>query len=262
LPALAENVVGILTERFVIDEIPVEIRRNSRRKTRIGLGFDPAGCVILDAPVNASLSELEAVISEHGRWLRRRLQAVQRDAVCVASPRYQNGELLQYLGHSYELVVKEGKRSVDLVERTAQLSLFPGMQGIRGKLEIRLPDPQPASVATLMRRWYVGQAKKVFSARLDYWSKLPWLGGRQPGWRTRFMRSQWGSCSVDGKISLNTHLVKTPEPVIDYVVLHELCHLEHHNHSRRFYALLGTHMPDWQRRREALDRYLPVLLHP
>ena len=105
-------------EFLQVGEMDVEIRRNTRRKTRIGLGFDPAGHVILDAPVNASLDELKAVVSEHGRWLRRRLESVQRDAICVAAPRYESGELLQYLGNAYELIVKEGASSVFRCERS------------------------------------------------------------------------------------------------------------------------------------------------
>ena len=107
----------------------------------------------------------------------------------------------------------------------------------------------------------VQQAEKVFAERLDRFRSLPWLDQSLPTWRTRFMRSQWGSCSHDGVIALNTHLVKTPERVIDYVILHELCHLVHHDHSRRFYSLMSKHMPDWQDRSSELDGFMPVLLH-
>jgi len=239
----------------------VEVRRNSRRKTRIGLGFDPAGHVILDAPLNASLDELEGVVVEHGRWLRRRLETVQRDAVCIAAPNYESGELLQYLGNAYELIVKEGASSVSRCERSTQLALFPGMEGIRGEIRVRLLNPQPERVAQRLKRWYLDEAGRVFAERLSRWRTLPWLQQGLPELRTRFMRSQWGSCSADGRIALNTHLVKTPERIIDYVILHELCHLVHHDHSRRFYALMGSHMPDWDERRHELDHYMPVLLH-
>ena len=87
------------------------------------------------------------------------------------------------------------------------------------------------------------------------------MSGWSGHWRTRYMRSQWGSCSVSGRIALNTHLVKVPERLIDYVVLHELCHLEHHDHSPRFYGLMRAHMPDWELRRQELDAYLPLLIH-
>ncbi len=253
--------MGLLIEELTVDEIPVEVRRNSRRRTRIGLGFDPAGRVILDAPLDASLAELEAVVAEHGRWLRRKLEAVQRDSLCVPPPRFESGELMQYLGHAYELVVNEGANVVMLRERQGQLGLFPGLDGIRGELHVRMSNPNVERVGARIRRWYQQQAGIVLAERLACWQDLPWLEGELPEWRARFMRSQWGSCSSDGRISLNTHLVKTPERLIDYVILHELCHLVHHDHSRRFYALMGQHMPDWEARRGELDGYLPVLLH-
>ena len=248
-------------EQLQVQEISVEVRRNSRRKTRIGLGFDPAGHVILDAPVNATLDELEAVIVEHERWLRRRLESVQKDAVCVAAPHYVSGELLQYLGQAFELQVKEGASAVVVRERNAQLALFPGLDGIRGEIQVRLVNPAPEAVARRLKRWYLQQAKSVFAQRLAHWQSLPWLSGGLPSWRTRFMRSQWGSCSYDGIIALNTHLIKTPLRLIDYVILHELCHLVHHDHSRRFYGLMAAHMPDWQDRSKELDGFMPVLLH-
>lgn len=254
--------MGFLSEHLIIEEIPVEVRRNSRRRTRIGLCFDPAGHVILDAPMDASIAELEAVVVEHGRWLRRRLETVRQEAVCVASPRYENGELLQYLGHAYELTVKEGASAVLLRERSRQLPLFTGVTGIRGELQVRLPNPHPEAVARRVRRWYQQRALDVLGERLASWRHLPWLKQGLPEWRTRYMRSQWGSCGIDGRIALNTHLVKCSERVIDYVILHELCHLVHHDHSRRFYGLMTVHMPDWSERRRELDRYIPVLLHP
>ena len=248
-------------EQLQVDEISVEVRRNSRRKTRIGLGFDPAGHVILDAPVNATMEELYAVVVEHERWLRRRLESVARDPVCVAAPQYVSGELLQYLGQAFELQVKEGATSVSVRMRGAQLGLFPGLAGIAGEIQVRLVNPTPELVARQLKRWYRRQAEKVFGERLERFRSLPWLEQSLPTWRTRFMRSQWGSCSHDGVIALNTHLVKTPERVIDYVILHELCHLVHHDHSRRFYSLMSKHMPDWQDRSSELDGFMPVLLH-
>jgi len=247
---------------MVVEAIPVEVRRNRRRRTRIGLCFDPAGHVILDAPIDASLAELRAVVLEHRRWLERSLEEVRRDAVCLSAPRYESGELVQYLGHAWELTVKEGAPAVLLKERQRQLPLFPGLGGIRGEIQVRLPNPRPEAVAKRIRRWYQQQALAVMGERMVHWRRLPWLRNREPDWRIRYMRSQWGSCGIDGRIALNTHLIKCPVRVIDYVILHELCHLVHHDHSRRFYGLMAVHMPDWSQRRSELDRYLPVLLHP
>ena len=253
--------MGVLGERLTIDSIPVEVRRNSRRKTRIGLAFDPAGLVILEAPVDASFDELSAVVIEHGRWLRHRLAAVQADATCVSPPSYDAGELLQYLGEAYELLVEAGPRRVTRKEKDVQLRLFKDVRGIVGTITVRQPDTTPKAVKRALDRWYRRQAEHLFGASLHRWQALPWLESWSGEWSVRFMRSQWGSCAVSGRIALNTHLVKVPERLIDYVVLHELCHLVHHDHSHRFYSLMRTHMPDWKARRAELDAYLPLLIH-
>lgn len=244
----------------LIDSIPVEVRRNPRRKTRIGLAFDPAGIVILEAPVNATDEELESVVAEHGRWLRHRLASVQAEAVCVSPPSYGSGELLQYLGEAYELLVEQGPRRISRREKE-QLRLFQDVRGVAGRIVVRLPDPQPRLVKKALDRWYAAEARQLFAASFHRWRELPWMGGWSGEWRVQVMRSQWGSCSALGRIALNTHLVKVPERLQDYVVLHELCHLEHHDHSRRFYALMRRHMPDWDSRRNELDAYLPLLIH-
>ncbi len=71
----------------------------------------------------------------------------------------------------------------------------------------------------------------------------------------RAMRTRWGSCSAQGKITLNVKLVKVPKSCIDYVIFHELCHLAVPDHTPRFYALLDRVLPDWQERREKLNLY-------
>jgi len=253
--------LGLLGERIEIESIPVEVRRNRRRKTRIGLAFDPSGVVILEAPMDATDEELRSVVSEHGRWLRHRLAAVQQDAACVSQPSYEDGELLQYLGEAYELAVERGRRRVTRRVKEAQLRLFQDVRGMVGYVTVRLPDPQPRFVKSALDRWYKAEATRLFGASFNRWKSLPWIEGWSGEWRVRYMRSQWGSCSVCGRIALNTHLVKVPERLIDYVVLHELCHLEHHDHSHRFYRLMRVHMPDWEVRRDELNAYLPLLLH-
>jgi len=259
-------------ERSRIGDIPVEVRRTRRRRTRIGLAFDPGGFVIVEAPLDASKQEIRALIREHERWLRHRLAKVADSNAISAGLRYVDGELMHYLGQRYELVAEAGPSvKVRLAPRPdcagGQLNLF-ALPPLRGQLRVALPRTDSGVPLALDPRlrdavlgWYQRRADEVFGRVLESWSEqLPWLRGQVPAWRHRFMRSQWGSCNRQGRISLNTHLVKTPVRLIEYVVLHELCHLRHYDHGRGFYALMARHMPNWEQRRRELDRYLPVLL--
>ena len=80
-------------------------------------------------------------------------------------------------------------------------------------------------------------------------------GTPRPEVTVRQMRSQWGSCSVRGKMNLNLKLVMVPRQFIDYVIVHELCHLIEHNHSSLFYALMSKVMPGWEDKRESLNKF-------
>ena len=259
--------MGVLSERLVIEDIEVEVRRNSRRRTRIGLAFDPAGYLIMDAPLHAADEDIRAMVTEHQRWLRVRLDKVKQTAEEFHPPRYRSGELVHYLGEAYRLEVVPGMRA-EVTHAAAepmtgeQLGLFAGSSMGFAKLRVVAPDAAVESVKQIVESWFKDRAAEDFALRLARFADLlPWLGGAAPVWRHSFMRSQWGSCSAEGKISLNTHLIKTPEPLIDYVILHELCHLKHLNHGKRFYALMGRRMPDWQQRRTRLNRYVSLLVH-
>lgn len=256
-----------MSERLIIDDIEVEVRRNNRRRTRIGLVFDPSGYLIMDAPPHAGDDEIRAVVSEHQRWLRVRLRKVRETAEEFHPPRYRSGELVHYLGEAYRLEVVPGSRA-EVTHASAepmtgdQLGLFAGSGMGFAKLRVVAPDVAADAVKETLNTWFKSRAAEDFAGRMGAFAEhLPWLSAGPPVWRHSFMRSQWGSCSADGKISLNTHLIKTPASLIDYVILHELCHLQHHNHGKRFYALMSRHMPDWQRRRTALNRYVSLLVH-
>ena len=101
----------------------------------------------------------------------------------------------------------------------------------------------------------------VFTRRLtDCVTKVRWLKS-DPGFRLLTMKTQWGSCSPKGELLLNPLLVKAPWYCVDYVIFHELCHLNEHNHSPRFYRLLSALVPDWEKRKIELDELAEHILN-
>ena len=131
-----------------------------------------------------------------------------------------------------------------------------------GTLRVHAParggawPPRPATLHRLVADWYRDRALSVFSHRMAVLRRNPVIHGLgQPGTlAVQRMRRRWGSCFCDGRIHLNTELLAEPVELIDYVIVHELCHLREHNHSRRFYRLMDAARPEWRRPRDALRR--------
>lgn len=176
------------------------------------------------------------------------VSAVRQRLAQVLPREYVSGESLLYLGRRYRLKVVPGTASP------------PGVH-LRGSyVEVAVERRSPTLVRTALNAWYRAKAKALLSARLDELAAtLRWVRSSPPV-RFQTMKVQWGSCSPAGRLTLNPHLVKAPRECIDYVLLHELCHLREHNHSRRFYRMLDMHMPRWQRRKSRLDALAETLL--
>ncbi len=118
----------------------------------------------------------------------------------------------------------------------------------------------PVGIKSAVDAWYRQRALEVFAQRLAVIAgPLTWVRALPP-FRLQFMTRQWGSCSPAGRLTLNPWLVASPREAIDYVLLHELCHLKHHNHGQAFHALLKRHMPNWEQIKSRLDERAEIYL--
>ena len=175
--------------------------------------------------------------------------------------RYISGETQFYLGRRYVLKVITNAETNDVTNSTVKLS--------RGKLTVELSqsdseldaEERAALVKSLIDKWYQDKAKLIFVERLDaVLPKAAWVTDT-PAFRLLAMKKQWGSCSTRGNLILNPHLVKAPKECIDYVILHELCHIAEHNHSEYFWRLLTQVMPNWKEVKARLDGMAELYLN-
>lgn len=219
-----------------------------RLTTKILIHVHPDGMVEVEAPPNREVADIKAAVQKRARWIFDTLDAA-KDARAHALPReYVGGETHFYLGRRYRLKVKE--------ERGVPSSV----KLIRGCIEIVAPVADRAAVKRRLDQWYSVRAKQYFQNRLDsIAADINWLS-TVPEMKLVPMEYQWGSCTPGGTIHLNPALIRAPRHCIDYVLLHELCHLKEHNHSKRFYALLQTHNPNWAATKAELDRLAELLL--
>ncbi len=221
--------------------ISFQVRRTGRRSKNISVRVHHDGTVRVGAPTWASLKEIRRVVQMHAEWIVERVA----EAKAVA-PRYDQGALQFFLGKRHPIAFEspEGRDSVSFNGR---------------RFAVATNDRKSDHVRDLMRVWYRSRAAEVLKERIEQCADLPWLKGT-PSWRLRRMRSQWGSCTATGDVTLNTQLVKAPLDLIDYVVVHEFAHLKHHDHGAGFERLMDRHMPDWRARRRDLNTLGPAIL--
>lgn len=195
--------------------------------------------VLSDATVEARVPnwvaapEVTHFVEERADWVLQQ-QELMIEKLALR-PSYCEGDLHPFLGMRLPLVLSEGRSRVDFIDEA---------------LHVRVRDrADKALVKASLDRWYRHQAEWLFSERLEHCYQL--FDGIEPlkpfpELKIRKMRSRWGSCSSRGIITLNAMLVQMPVECIDFVVTHELCHLWELNHSKRFYQLLNSVMPQWR----------------
>lgn len=229
------------------ERIGFALRRQPRLKAHVAIHVMPDGAVLVDAPEGSELRAVKQAVRQRAPWVWRQLEAQRERQRHVLPREYVSGETHFYLGRRHPLKV--------LVAPRAEA----GVRLWRGRLEVTAPGPD--AVRGLLEAWYRARAKAVFERALADMAARLRLPPALPAWRLLAMRTQWGSCSPKGELLLNPLLVKAPRSGIEYVLAHELCHLKEHNHSERFYRLLGAALPDWERRKQELDGLAELVLN-
>ena len=243
-------------DRILIHEsrrIPYRLHLGKRRGLRIAV--TPNLVVNVFAPSRAPRSWVDEAIRERAQWIVRTLDKVASCEILCFPDRFQDGSMVRYLGREFRLAIVEGASAPpELLFDTLVVSVPAAREkAAKGGAAHRANDD---AADRIVRRWYRSVAESCFRESIDRCIAIAARHGvTEPEVTFRDMRSRWGSCSSTGRVTLNLKLVMLPETLIDYVVMHELCHLVHHDHSKRYYALLSRCVPNWRESKKRLDRY-------
>lgn len=223
------------------------IRRSSRRRT-IAIQVHPDLAIEVLAPSESGNGEIAAAVERRRRWIEKQRAFFRTYHPLPSAPRFVAGETHYLLGRQYQLRIVERMPST--------------MVGVVGEyIEVLLrSDNSPVAVQRALKSWYLREAKRVLSRELDNASKVMRKHGvKRPEFKLREMSGRWGSCTPSGVLMLNPILVRVPIHCVRYVLLHELCHLRHHDHGPEFYRLLDRALPDWTSAKKTLERWAEVL---
>ncbi|MGI8544553.1 MAG: M48 family metallopeptidase [Aridibacter sp.] len=215
--------------------------QHSDRKT-LAISVLPDLSVIVTAPNETSdIEKIKSKIKKRAKWILKQQSDFEKYQPTQPPRRFVSGETHLYLGRQYRLKVLEGEaESVKLKS---------------GYFFVTTEDKKDRKrVESLLKDWYHTRAKKYFEKKIKLsMERFKRFGLQTPPVHLRNMTKRWGTYSSNGTINLNPDLIKTPSSCVEYVVIHELCHLIEPNHSRDFYRLLQRIMPEWEKRKSRLE---------
>ncbi len=227
------------TEDIETSAGPAKLQRTGRRT--LAIHVLPDGSLELTAPQDATADAILAKVVKRSRWIATQRRNFREMNVQPAPRRYVSGATHRYLGRQYRLKISHGA--------TASVRLKAAY------FEIVTPDEEAEAIKELLAKWFRERAKDQFSRRMESWK--PWCKKHhlpKPVLQIRRMPKRWGSAGTAGRIALNPELVHAPTRCIDYVIVHEICHLRHPNHDRAFYRLLSALLPDWEKLKRRLEQ--------
>jgi predicted metal-dependent hydrolase len=232
--------VDIRNGVFILDGREVSYRLERRKGRRsVSIYVDPRDGLLLRTHPRFPLREVEEVLRGEEDWIRDKLRWQEDWLQNHPERHFVSGEDLPLLGENWTLELRK-----DASRRRARVLAENG--------RILLELPMGGNARHVMDNWMRRLARRLVLARVEHWSSRI---GRSPRRVTlRDMSSRWGSCSSTGNLSFNWKLVMAPPEILDYIVVHELCHFVHPNHSKDFWDLVESYLPDYEAPRRWLRR--------
>lgn len=231
-------------ERHYVEygKLKIEFDLFYKERKSLRISVTPEMSVFVVAPNDKPIKDILAKVKKKSAWIIKQQEFFKQFKPLTKPKEYFSGETHSYLGRHYRLKIHEsGQKEIKL----------------KGKyFEVYVTDKKDsAQIKDLMLQWYRNHAAIKYNLIIDKMiDRLRKYGIPKPEMTVRKMKSRWGSCQTDkNRISLNIELIKAPLHSIEYVILHELIHLKHPFHDKKFYDFLGLMMPDWELRKRRLE---------
>ncbi len=221
-------------------KLDYQITFSKKRKT-IGISVDRTNGLSVSVPEGTPLNEINHILLKRQDWIVQKIQGFSEILPPPPSKEFVSGERLPYIGRSYRLQVE--KKEIDSVQ----------FQFSRGKFIVSRPVSDKHDRERIREKaigWYKKRAFEKIRSRIEFYA--PKVGEWPTEIRVKDFKARWGTCQVDGSIDFNWRIVMAPMSIIDYVVVHELCHLIAKNHSKVYWSKLSAILVDHERRREWL----------
>jgi len=230
--------------------IEYSVKRGRRKKT-VAINVTPTAQTIVLAPYSLNKEKIKEIIKKKAKWILEKQAYFKRLATLFPEKEFTSGEQVLFLGRKYRLKIKEVQREGSKVPRLIGRRIFISINQQstqREKKEI---------IKDILVKWYFLESVEMIEQRVKRYCKQ--LGVIPRDIKIKDQKKRWGSCSNNGILRFNWRIAMAPISIIDYIVVHELCHLKIKNHSSDFWKLVSLALPSYQERREWLKTNMPLL---
>jgi predicted metal-dependent hydrolase len=225
--------------QFGSKEIYFQLSYSVRKS--LGITVTPDTDVLVKAPIDASIDKIKEKVKKKAAWIIKQQSFFLTFYPKTPERRYISGETHLYLGRQFRLKVTIGQKN-EVRHRGSFIEII---------------TKEKPKAKELLKQWYRDKAKDKFAIIAEpLIEKFKKYNTEPKGLFIQEMPTRWGSCTAKGKIILNPELIKAPKHCIEYVIIHELCHLVHRDHTQKFIDLQTKEMPDWEKWKNKLESLL------
>jgi len=222
---------------LTVNDLNITVKRIARRRQLL-LTVEADG-ICVKAPYYSSNREISRFVSLHQEWISQQQQKL------VPLPTFKDGDCFYFLGDTKQLCLIKGKAETTVTD---------------SQLRVSFPSHQADVIQLRVKQFFLSRAKHYLTQRLEHLAQVtkqfPTAITIKP------YKARWGCCGRHGDIAINWKLIMAPPEAIDYVLIHELCHLTHFNHSKQFWQLVGTFCPNYRQHKRWLSEHAHVLSIP
>lgn len=217
-----------------------QVIRRPRRRTA-SISVTPDNSVTVVVPESLSENQIVQLVNRKKGWIKGKILFNDHVRKYHKPKQYISGESFSYLGKNYRLKIIQGKPD--------------GVKLTKGRFTVQVPEnitkeEREYLILTQLSNWYREHALERLRIKSERFSEV--IGVHPSSIGVKAYKSRWGSCTSTGDVNFNWKIIMAPHSIVDYVVVHELCHLKYHDHSKAYWKLVSKIMPDYRERKEWL----------
>lgn len=221
----------------------LEFKIEFRNRDTMSISVEPPNNILVVAPIGTSEEEIKNIVKSRGSWIVQKLFEFRNIEAKKVNREFVNGESFMYLGRNYSLQIHID----ETLQNSSKVKLF------RGKFNVYVKEKNDELIKAAMEAWYREKTEEQVKKRIKYYQKF--FDKKPSNIKIKEQKKRWASCTAKNELLFNWRCAMAKATALDYIVVHELCHMYYMNHSQEFWDLVASVMSDYEIRKEWLRDY-------